>query len=265
MPGTSLYNLVSEVRHGMNRLKGKRALITGGTTGIGLATARGFLNEGARIAVTGTNPATLSAARRELGDDALIIASDAGDLKSQQTLANMVGQAFGELDVLVVNAGIAEMRPLEKWDEAGFDRSFAINCKGPFFLIQALLPVFAKPASIVLTTSINAHIGMPNSSVYGASKAALLSFARTLSGELISRGIRVNAISPGPISTPLYDKLGLKMEDLKAMADSIQSQVPARRFGEPGEVAQAIIFFASDEAAFTVGSELVIDGGMSNL
>lgn len=249
----------------MNRLQGKRALITGGTTGIGLETARQFLHEGARVVITGSNPATLAAARQELGKDAVIVASDAADLKSQQTLAKTVGQAFGQLDILVVNAGIAEMRPLENWDEAAFDRSLGINFKGPFFLMQALLPLFANPASIVLTTSVNAHIGMPNSSVYAASKAALLTLARTLSGELISRGVRVNAVSPGPIATPLYDKFGLAKEDLQAMSESLKSQVPARRFGNPSEVAQAIIFFASDESPFTVGSELIIDGGMINL
>jgi NAD(P)-dependent dehydrogenase (short-subunit alcohol dehydrogenase family) len=249
----------------MNRLTGKRALITGGTTGIGLETARQFLAEGAKVAITGTNPSTLEAARTELGPPALILSSDASNIPAQQTLAKKIGQEFGQLDILVVNAGIVDMRPLEKWDEAGFDRSFETNFKGPFFLIQALLPLFANPASIVLTTSVNAHIGMPNTSIYGASKAALLSLSRTLSGELIPRGIRVNAVSPGPIATPLYDKLGLAKEDLKAMSEVLKTQVPAHRFGTPGEIAQAILFFASDEAAYTVGSELLIDGGMTNL
>ena len=156
-------------------------------------------------------------------------------------------------------------RPVEQWDEAGFDRSFAVNLKGPYFLVQALLPILANPASIVLNTSINAHIGMPNSSVYAATKAGLISLARTLSGELIGRGIRVNAVSPGPISTPLYGKLGLPEADLKAMAASIQNQIPAGRLGNPLEIAKAVVFLASDESAFTIGSELVIDGGMSNL
>ncbi len=249
----------------MDRLKGKRALITGGTTGIGLETARQFLLEGARVAITGTNPATLDAARKEFGSDVLVMASDAGDLAAQRTLAGTIGKAFGGLDVLFVNAGIAELRPLEQWDETAYDRSFSINLKGPFFLIQALLPVFANPASIVLTTSINAHIGMPSTSIYSATKAGLISLSRTLSGELISRGIRVNAISPGPISTPLYNKLGLSEAEQQAMSDSLKSQVPARRFGTPKEIAQTVVFFASDEAAFTVGSELVIDGGMINL
>ena len=245
----------------MNRLKNKRALITGGTTGIGLETARQFLAEGARVAITGTNPTTLERARTELGKDVLVISSDASDVPCQQKVAEIIRQEFGALDVLFVNAGIADMRPLEKWDEAGFDRSFAINLKGPFFLIQALLPVFQNPASIVLMTSINSHIGMPNSSVYSATKGALLSFALTLSGELISRGIRVNAVTGGPIATPLYGKLGMGEAELKAL----QAQIPAGRLGKPSEVAQAVVYFASDESAFTVGSELVIDGGMSNL
>jgi NAD(P)-dependent dehydrogenase (short-subunit alcohol dehydrogenase family) len=245
----------------LNRLKGKRALITGGTTGIGLETAKLFLTEGARIAVTGKNPKTLDAARKELGDGPLVIASDAGDAAAQKSVAEQIGRAFGQLDVLFLNAGIVEMGPLEKWDEAAFDRNFAINVKGPFFLMQTLLPVFASPASIVLMTSINSHIGMPNSSVYSATKGALLTFAKTISGELISRGIRVNAVSGGPIETPLYGKLGMGEAQLK----SLTAQVPAGRVGQPSEIAEAVLFFASDECAFTVGSELIIDGGMSNL
>jgi len=249
----------------MNRLKNKRALITGGTTGIGLETARQFVKEGARVAVTGTNPTTLEAARKELGGEVLVIRSDASDTGAQKALAETVREAFGGIDILFVNAGVVDMRPLEQWDEAAFDRSMAINVKGPYFLVQALLPVFANPASIVLNGSVNAHIGMPGTSVYAATKAALISLARTLSGELISRGIRVNAVSPGPISTPLYGKLGFSEADLKAVSASIQSKVPAGRFGNPSEIAHAIVFLASDESAFTVGSELLIDGGMGNL
>jgi len=245
----------------MNRLKGKRALITGGTTGIGLATAQEFLTEGARVAITGSNPTTLEAAGKTLGPGALVVASDAGQVAAQAALVRTVGQAFGGLDILVVNAGVADLRPLEQWDEAAVDRSLAINFKGPFFLVQALLPLFANPASIVLNTSINAHIGMPTSTIYAASKGALLTLAKTLSGELISRGIRVNAVSPGPIATPLHEKLGAT-DDFKT---SLAAQIPARRFGNAAEIARAIVFLASDEAAFTVGSELVIDGGMSTL
>ncbi len=249
----------------MNRLAGKRALVTGGTTGIGFETARQFLEEGARVVITGTNPQRLEEAQKQLGSEALVLNSDASNVAAQKLLAAEIQSKLGGLDILFVNAGVVDMRPLEQFDPEGFDRSFAINVKGPYFLIQALLPVFANPASIVMNGSVNAHIGMPNTSVYAATKAALISLVRTLSGELIGRGIRINAVSPGPISTPLYSKLGLPQDQLQAVATSIQGQVPAGRFGNPSEIAKAVVFLASDECAFTVGSELLIDGGMSNI
>ena len=245
----------------MNKLQGKRSLITGGTSGIGLATAHEFVAQGAHVAITGVSVDSIEKARSELGREVLVIRSDAGDVAAQPAVAEAVRQAFGGLDVLVINAGIVNLRPVEQWDETSFDRSFAINLKGPFFLIQALLPVLASPASIVLVGSIQARVGQPSASIYAATKAALVSLARTLSGELISRGIRVNAVSPGPTETPLFGKLGLTEMDFKAMA----SGIPAGRFGRSAEMAKAIVFLASDEAAFAVGSELVIDGGMSNL
>lgn len=245
----------------MNRLSNKNALVTGGTSGIGFETARELLKEGARVAITGRDPKDLETARKELGDKLLVITSDAGEVTAQKQVADAIGQEFGRLDILFVNAGIVEMASLENWTERSLDHSLNINFKGPFFLIQSLLPVFNNPASIILMTSINSHIGMPNSSVYGATKAALLSLARTLSGELISRGIRINALSGGPIETPLYRKLGMGETELKALAN----QIPVRRLGKSWEVAEAVVFFASDESAFIVGSELVIDGGMSNL
>jgi NAD(P)-dependent dehydrogenase (short-subunit alcohol dehydrogenase family) len=249
----------------MTRLINKRALITGGTSGIGLETARQFLAEGARVAITGSSEASIKAARREFGDSVLILRSNAGVVAEQPALAKAIGEAFGGLDAVFINAGVAELRPVEQWDEAAFDRTLSINLKGPYFLLQALLPLLANPSSVVLNTSVNAHIGMPTSSVYAASKAGLISLARTLSGELIGRGIRVNAVSPGPISTPLYGKLGLSAEDLQKTADSILALVPAGRFGTPSEIAKAVVFLASDESAFTVGSELLIDGGMSGI
>jgi NAD(P)-dependent dehydrogenase (short-subunit alcohol dehydrogenase family) len=246
----------------MSRLQNKTALITGGTSGIGLETARQFIAEGARVAVTGTNPKNIETARAELGDGVVFIQADAGDVAGQKVIAETVGEAFGHLDILFVNAGAADFRPIEQFDEEAFDRSVAINVKGPFFLIQALLPILANPASIVLNTSINAHIGMPNTSVYALTKSALLSFAKTMSGELIGRGIRVNAVSPGPVATPLYGKLGMSAADTQAMA---AAKIPVGRFGNPSEIAKAVVFLASDESAFTVGSELIIDGGMSTL
>jgi len=245
----------------MGRLSNKRALITGGTTGIGLEVARLFLAEGARIAITGSRAETVATAQAELGPRVTSIVSDASNVADQKTLAERIEAEFGGVDIVLINAGIAELRPVEQWDEQAFDRSLAVNFKGPFFLLQALLPILANPASIVLNTSINAHIGMPNSSVYAASKAALLSLARTLSGELVERGIRVNAVSPGPIATPLFGKLGMSDSDVAELV----KQVPAGRQGKPSEVAQAMLFFASDDSAFNLGSELIIDGGMGTL
>lgn len=225
----------------MGRLTNKRTLITGGTSGIGLATARQFLAEGALVAITGTSAAGIEAARAELRGEVTIIRADAGDPASQTTIAAAVREAFGGLDVLFVNAGVDDFRPLGQWDEAGFDRSVAVNLQGPFFLIQALLPILANPAAIVLNGSINAHIGMPSSSVYAATKAWLLSLARTLSGEPLPRGIRVNAVSPGPIATPIHGKVGMGEAEIAELV----AQIPSGRRGEPSEIAQAVVFLAS--------------------
>lgn len=246
----------------MERLKGKATLITGGTSGIGLATARRFVEEGARVIVTGTNPAGAAVVRDALGPDVLFIQSDAGDASAQTETARQVGAHFGKLDAVFLNAGVAEMRPLEKWDEAAFDRSLSIDLKGPYFLVQALLPILANPSSIIFSGSINAHLGMPNSHVYSAAKAGMISLARTISGELIGRGIRANVISPGPIDTPLNGKLGLSKEEGEARAKAVLAMVPAGRFGHADEIANAVVFLASDECRFMVGSELIIDGGM---
>jgi len=208
---------------------------------------------------------SLAEPQKELGGHVVTIASDAGDAAAQKQVSETIREAFGALDILFVNAGLVDMRPFEQFDEAGFDRSFSVMVKGPYFLIQTLLPVFSKPASIVLNGSINAHIGMANTTVYAATKAALISLARTLSGELLSRGIRVNVVSAGPIATPLLQNAGLHGDQLQSVKESIQSQIPLGRFGEASEIASAVAFLASDASAFTVGSELIIDGGMSQL
>lgn len=249
----------------MSRLQGKYALITGGTGGIGLETARQFLNEGATVAITGRSPDGLQAAKQQLGDRILTIHSDAGDAARQDAVTATLREHWPQLDVLFVNAADMTHRPLADWDEATFDALLATNLKGPFFLIRSLLPCFANPASIVLCSSVAAHIGLPQSSVYAASKAGLLSLARTLSGELKSRGIRVNALTPGPTDTSAFTKLNQDAQAQEALRTQIRKMVPAGRLGTPLELAKAAVFLASDESRFMLGSELLVDGGVSTL
>ncbi|HDV6328894.1 TPA: SDR family oxidoreductase [Burkholderia cenocepacia] len=245
----------------MSRLQGKRTLITGGTTGIGLATAKQFLAEGARVVITGNNPDSIARAQAELGPDVLALRADSADVAAQRQLAEAVKAHYGQLDVAFLNAGVSVWQPIEAWTEEMFDRSFAINVKGPYFLIQALLPVFSNPASVVLNTSINAHVGAARSSVYAATKAAFLNLSKTLSSELLDRGVRVNAVSPGPVETPLYDKLGIPDAYRDQVNQDIVRTIPLGRFGKPDEVAKAVIYLASDESAWTLGAEVVVDGG----
>jgi len=249
----------------MARLAGKHALITGGTSGIGLETARQFIAEGAQVAITGRSTQGLIAAKRELGNALLTFSSEAGDVDAQQVLADDLRTAWGTLDILYVNAGDVTHRPLADWDEATFDAQLSTNLKGPFFLIQALLPLFADPASIILCGSVSAHIGLPQSSSYAAGKAGLLSLARTLSGELKDRGIRVNGLSPGPTETPALGKLGLEDAAEAALRNEIRALVPIGRMGTPRELAKAAVFLASDESTFVDGTELLVDGGVGNL
>lgn len=245
----------------MSRLSGKRILITGGTSGIGLATAKRFLEEGARLIVTGVNPDSLAKAQTELGTDVKVLSADSASVEAQRELAQAVASEFGQLDVAFLNAGVSVWQPIEDWTEDAFDRSFAINVKGPYFLVQALLPVFAKPASVVLNTSINAHVGAARSSVYAATKAAFLNMAKTLSTELLERGVRFNAVSPGPVETPLYDKLGIPNAYRAQVDNDIRAAIPFGRFGTPEEIANAVLYLASDESSWTLGAEIVVDGG----
>lgn len=249
----------------MSRLKKKFALITGGTSGIGLETARQFVLEGATVAVTGRSASALQAVRHELGDAVLAIQSDAGDSVGQQTLARKLAGVWPRLDVLFVNAGDVTHRSIEDWDEAAWDQLMQINLKGPFFLIQALMPLLANPSSVILCGSVSARIGLAQSSAYAASKAGLLSLARTLSGELIQRGIRVNGLSPGPTETAALDKLGLPAVEQQALRERIRQLVPIGRMGTPWELAKAAVYLASDESAYVVGTELLVDGGVGNL
>ncbi|HGM7007552.1 TPA: SDR family oxidoreductase, partial [Serratia marcescens] len=248
----------------MSRLQGKYALITGGTSGIGLETARQFIAEGATVAITGRSQSALDAAGQALGGKALLLLSDAGDIPQQRELAQRLGQRWPRLDVLYINAGDVTHRPLQEWDEQSYQRLMDINLKGPFFLIQALLPLLANPSSVILCGSVSAHIGLPQSSAYAASKAGLLSLARTLSGELHARGIRLNGLSPGPTETPALGKLGLAEADEQALRDDIRALVPIGRMGSALELAKAAVFLAADESAFMVGAELQMDGGVGN-
>jgi NAD(P)-dependent dehydrogenase (short-subunit alcohol dehydrogenase family) len=249
----------------MARLHGKYALITGGSSGIGLETARQFLAEGAYVAITGRDQNALDAAGEELGGQVLLLNSDAGNVQGQLDVAQQLEKQWPQLDVLFINAGDVTHRPLQEWDEATFEQVLATNLKGPFFLVQALLPLFANPASVILCGSVSARIGLPQSSVYAASKAGLLSLARTLSGELVQRGIRVNGLSPGPTETAALGKLGLPAEAQEQLREEIRNLVPLGRLGTPWELAKAAVFLASDESSFVLGTELLVDGGVGNL
>lgn len=247
----------------MGRLNGKYALITGGTSGIGLETARQFIAEGATVAITGRSERGLADAKALLGN-VHIIKSDAGDVAGQQKVADELKQLWPQIDVLYINAGDVTHHPLEEWDEDAYDRLMNTNLKGPFFLLQALLAQLANPSSVIVCGSVSARIGLPQTNAYAASKAGLLSLARTLSGELHPRGIRVNGISPGPTETPALGKLGNGL-GADALRDEIRALVPIGRLGTALELAKAAVFLASDESAFVVGTDLLVDGGVGNL
>ena len=246
-----------------DKLKDRVAVITGGTTGIGLATAKRFIAEGAKLTITGTNPKTLEAARSELGDNVDIVTSDASNERDVKALFEHVVSKHGKIDVLFLNAGIARFSPWEQHSEEDFDRQFAINVKGPWLAIKHAIPVLNDGASIIATTSVANQMGMPGSSAYAATKAALQQMVRTAASELSPRGIRVNAVSPGPIETPILDKTGMPAEELEQMAEGIRSQVALGRFGTSAEVANVALFLASDESSYVQGQEFVVDGGMT--
>ena len=245
------------------KLDNKVAVITGGTTGIGLATAKRFLDEGARVVLTGTNPETLGAARSELNGHAEVMTSDAASGEDVRALFEHVVEKYGKVDILFLNAGIARFSPWDQHSEEDFDRQFAINVKGPWLAIKHAIPALNDGASIIATTSVANKMGMPGSSAYAATKAALQQMVRTAAAELSPRGIRVNAVSPGPIETPIFDKTGMPAEEMEAMADGIRSQVALGRFGKSEEVANAALFLASDESSYVQGQEFVVDGGMT--
>lgn len=245
------------------RLAGKRAVITGGTSGLGLEMARRFIAEGAEVIITGSNPERTAAAAAEIGAEGVV--ADVRDHAQLGALAEHVRRRWGGLDVLVANAGIGVFAPIADVTPAAFDRQFDINVKGVFFSVQALLPLIGAGGSIVLIASgVNAK-GAPGASLYFATKAAVRSFARSLAAELGPQGIRVNALSPGVVRTGFQERAGMVDEGSEAFIRSVIEASPLRREGAPEEIARAAVFLASDDSSYMAGSDVVVDGGYMNV
>lgn len=247
------------------RLLGKTALITGGTSGIGLATARRFIQEGARVAVTGRDETRFAYVQEELGEEALVLRADVRSAEAMQAAATQVQSAFGGLDIVFANAGYVIPTPLESIDARQYDDIMDVSVKGAVFTMQAALPILREGASVILTTSFIDQTGKHGLSLVAAAKAAVRSFARSWSYELLARKIRVNAVAPGGIETPLLGKLGLSKAEVEDFKTHFAATVPLGRMGRAEEIAAAVLYLASDEAQYVVGTELVVDGGCSQL
>jgi NAD(P)-dependent dehydrogenase (short-subunit alcohol dehydrogenase family) len=249
----------------MKRLEGKVAVVTGGNSGIGLATAKRLQQEGARVAISGRSRKTLEEAVKAIGNGVVAVQSDVAKLADVDKLYAEVSQKLGKIDVLFVNAGVAKFAPLAETSESVYDEQFDINIKGAYFTIQKALPFLNDGASIILNTSVAASTGTPTTSAYSATKAALRSLARTAAAELVGRGIRVNAVAPGPIVTPILGRTGLPKEALDEFAKEIIARNPMKRFGQPEEVAATVAFLASQDASYITGVEINVDGGMGQI
>jgi NAD(P)-dependent dehydrogenase (short-subunit alcohol dehydrogenase family) len=247
------------------KLNGKIALVTGGTSGIGLAAAELFLKEGAKVAIVGSDRGRLDEAAASLGADVLALQADLRHPAEIDAVIEAVRKHHGRLDILFANAGKGLAAPLDAVTEAQIDEQFDLNFKGLFFTVQKSVPLMDKGGSIVLTTSFLNAVGAPGLSILSATKAAVRSLARTLGAELAPRGIRVNAVSPGAISTPFHGKMGLGPDELKAAAEGIEAQVPLQRFGEAEEVARAALFLAGPDSIYVTGTELIVDGGLTQV
>ncbi len=245
------------------RFHGKAVLVTGCTTGIGYEAARQFVAEGARVAITGNSDERLAKAAADLG--VMAIKANAADVAATQRGVDEAAQGLGGLDAVFLNAGVARFTGLEDLTEAFFDEQMAINVKGVLFAAQAAVPHLRNGGSMVITTSVNERMGMGGTLVYAATKAAARSLVRTLAGELAPRNIRVNAVSPGPVETPIYSKLGLPAEQLQGIASTLTEKIALKRFAKPEEIARVALFLASDEASFVTGAELVADGGWTEV
>jgi NAD(P)-dependent dehydrogenase (short-subunit alcohol dehydrogenase family) len=249
----------------VNRLDGKVAVVTGGNSGIGLATAQRLHKEGARVAITGRDPKTLDSAVSAIGSGTVAIQSDVSILSDIDRLFSTVTAQLGKIDVLFANAGVGKFAPYTAAQEALFDELFAINVKGVFFTLQKAIPHLNDGASVILNTSVVSTKGNETMGIYAATKAAVRSFARTAATELQSRGIRVNAVAPGPIATPIFGRSGMTQEQIDGFKAGIAARVPMQRIGRPEEIASAVAFLASDDASYITGIELNVDGGMANL
>ncbi len=249
----------------MKRLEGKVAVVTGGNSGIGLAAAKRLQEEGARVAIAGRSKKTLDEAVKTIGNGVLAVQADVSKLPDVDKLYAEVTKKLGKIDVLFVNAGVAKFAPLADTPENVYDEQFDINTKGAYFTIQKAIPFLNDGASIVLNTSVVGEKGNVNTSAYSATKAALRSLARTAAAELADRGIRVNAVAPGPIVTPIFGKTGLPQAAIDNFAKEILTKVPMKRFGQPEEVAGAVAFLASSDASYITGVELNVDGGLGQI
>lgn len=238
-------------------------LIIGGNSGIGRASAEAFAREGAKVIITGRDSKTLTETAAS-AKAVMAVRADVTDIDATRRLMRRIGDAYGRIDVLFVNAGIGAFVPMEQVTEEFFDQIMAVNLKGPYFVVQQALPLLRPGAAVILTSSIGHCKGIPGNSVYAASKAGLRALARNFGVELVARGIRVNCFSPGPIDTPLIHRGALSGEEVETMKNNIREQVPMRRFGSAEEAASAVLFLASSESSFVTGIDLLVDGGVAS-
>ncbi len=248
----------------MEKQSNKVAVVTGGSSGIGLATTKELIAEGAKVIITGRNQIAVESTAKEIGATGFV--SDQSNLSNIDALTTMVKTQFGKIDILVINAGVYSIVPFESVSESSYDSSMNINVKGVFFTLQKFVPLLNEGASVILISSVGAYSApAPAHSVYSATKAAINSLVRSISFELAPKRIRVNAVCPGPTETPIFGKVGLPREALQQMAGAIQNKIPVKRFGAPSDIAKLISFISSDDASFITGSEYVIDGGISSV